>query len=515
MSEKSLVRYFQSNPILTTDVGDFEFYKNIGQGGNARVLEFRKGDQAFAIKFISHEDSGKVRRFKDEFFCSVQIPTHKNIVHSYHFDEKELDGTLYSLIVMKRYERTLHEVGSISNQSTEVKTEKVQHLVTDLMTGLKHLHNNKIIHRDIKPQNIFFDTALDMYVIGDLGIAHFSPEVFAKEAQTKSTERLANYLFSAPEQADSKKPAVQASDIYALGQVIQWFLTGSTIRGLGRPKFTDNKADRALSLLDAIVDISLRNNPSERFQSIEEIELHIKNSKKSEKPDPWIEIHKFDDAIRRSFPKIRSLLETSDQNQIGKFVNNFHKLCGKNEYWWVNVEGGDNTLNGLERLNDGSWLLNGTDEIEISKLIIYRDSGYPYKNFFILLTAPMKPFEYVDYEGRPIVRATGFQEYRDDIAVLFEGRYIDPAETDNGYYACGDETLEVNLEDFKHRRRYLKPYAFLVVIQGSASAHMTDRQPNQNLLTAALANSTLSETALKEYLDSTRAHHSSEITMWN
>ena len=79
-----------------------------------------------------------------------------------------------------------------------------------MTNALSHLHSNQIIHRDLKPKNVFFDKSINEYVIGDLGIAHFSDDVFERESKTKPSERMANFGFSAPEQIDSKG-SVQAS----------------------------------------------------------------------------------------------------------------------------------------------------------------------------------------------------------------------------------------------------------------------------------------------------------------
>jgi len=515
MSDKSLVQYFKNAPILTTNVGDFTFVKNIGQGGNAWVMEFKKGIQQFAIKFILHGDAGKLKRFKDEYFCAAQIPTHKNIVQGYHFDMSELDGAVYSLIVMKHYDTTLHKIGSISAQPKALQGPRVYKLFADLLNGLHHLHTHKIVHRDIKPHNIFFDESSDKFVIGDLGIAHFSPDVFAKEALTKSTERLANYLFSAPEQSDSKNPAIPANDIYALGQVIQWYLGGATIRGLGRPTFAADDAQTTLKMLDGIVDVCLRNDPARRFQSVKDIKTFVEDFQKPKSRDPRVKLHAFDDVIRRTFTQIRRIAETTNPLEIEKFIKNFQQLCQADEFWYVNGDGGDNTYAGLEKLDGGDWLFNEMDEIDIKKLLVFRDEGYPYKNFFILLTAPAKPFKYVDFQGQSIERKKSALAYDDDVADIYESKYIDPAETANGYYTYGNKTVEVTRDEFKSRHRYLKPYAFLIVPKGTASAGMTNRKPTTDLLASAIVTSRLEEATLEKYLQATREHHSPEITMWN
>ncbi len=201
--------------------------------------------------------------------------------------------------------------------------------------------------------------------------------------------------------------------------------------------------------------------------------------------------------------------------EIEKFISNFQQLCQADEFWYVNGDGGDNTYAGLEKLDGGDWLFNGMDEINIKKLLVFRDEGYPYKNFFILLTAPAKPFEYVDFQGQSMKRKESALAYDEDFADLYESKYVDPAETTNGYYTSGTETIEVTRDEFKSRHRYLKPYAFLIVPKGTASACMTNSEPTEYLLASAITDSGLEEANLEKYLRATRGHHSAEITMWN
>ncbi|MGW3723504.1 hypothetical protein ACWD8L_41950, partial [Streptomyces sp. NPDC005133] len=76
----NLVTHFKQNNVLETDIGDFTFASSVDQGGNAHVLKFTRDKQSFAIKFIPHGDKDKLQRFRDEFFCAAQIPTHINVV---------------------------------------------------------------------------------------------------------------------------------------------------------------------------------------------------------------------------------------------------------------------------------------------------------------------------------------------------------------------------------------------------------------------------------------------------
>lgn len=254
----SLNKILKEQQTLNTNIGDFSYVKSLGEGGNSFVFLFKKGDQDFAIKFLKPSEESKLKRFKDEYFCAMQIATHENVVRAYHFDSVLVGDERYFIIVMRYYQGTLNSIGDVTSESDEVKGEKGWKLFCGLANALNHLHNNKIIHRDVKPQNIFFDEEIDKYVLGDLGIAHFSAEQFPKESRTKPSEKLANFSFSAPEQIDSKNPPRETYDIYSMGQVLQWYLTGALIRGLGRPQLSTLESPKKLQWLDSIIEKCLR-----------------------------------------------------------------------------------------------------------------------------------------------------------------------------------------------------------------------------------------------------------------
>ncbi len=514
MTGISLNKALKEQGTLSSDVGEFAYSNSLGEGGNSYVFKFNKGDDDFAIKFLKHNDPSKLDRFKDEFFCAMQIPTHKNIVSSYHFDKVTVSDNDYFIIIMKHYQGTLSSEGCIKELDEKERSEKAWKLFYCLASALSHLHSNHIIHRDLKPQNIFNDAKTEEYVLGDLGIAHFSDIKFQKESKTKPSDRMANFGFSAPEQINSKNPVTAASDIYSLGQVIHWYLTEQTIRGLGSVNLSKEGSPEKLKWLDAILEKCLKNEPSARFQSIDEITDFIQSLKKPPRHDYWPSLHKFDDVIRRSFPKIKGIIETSDANKIDRFISNFKSDCSLNDFWYMSVDGGDNTCGNIEKISDNKWLFCNELELELAKLIVYQDYSYPYKDFFIFLIDSSEPFDIVDEMGNPIKRDIS-SDSKYDYATFWNKKYIDSNETSNGYYESNGEVIRVDNESFSDRLRYLKKYAYIIVPKGTATAVMNDRTPTERFLKSVVQSGKVEDDSLRKYLDETRNFHSSEITMWN
>ena len=99
-------------------------------------------------------------------------------------------------------------------------------------------------------------------------------------------------------------------------------------------------------------------------------------------------------------------------------------------------------------------------ECKIDKIHVYRGDTQ-YKNFFIIQTAPIPKFEYLDINGNPIQRSE--PEYRKDSAYFFEGKCIDPREADNGYYRNSTgESIKLTKENHYILYRILIKYGFMV-----------------------------------------------------
>jgi serine/threonine protein kinase len=512
--EESLNKLLKTQGSIETNLGEFKYCKSIGEGGNSFVFHFSKSNKDFAIKFLKPSASSKVSRFKDEFFCTMQMSEHQNIVKYLHFDKIKVSTDKYNIIIMKLYKRTLCDEGGISTLNNEDKSDRSWKLFSDIASALSHMHGYGVYHRDVKPGNIFFDEDAGNYVLGDLGIAHFNEDLFSKESETKPSERMANWGYSAPEQVNSKSKTGAASDIFSLGQVINEYLTGHTVRGVSRKKFSNNASTEKLKILDQITEKSLKDAAADRFQSISEISDFIKAMEAPRKFDYWKMLHDFDDAIRKSFPKINGVYSTSSESQVLRFIGNFQSQCDIDDFWYMNMEGGDNTCGEIKNIDQNRLLFCNHVELKLNKLIIYRDHGYPYKNFFILLIDPLEPFDIVDEKGNVVQRDIP-ENWITDYATQWNGRYIDHNETSNGYYEFNNDVIEVNRESFQDRIRHLHKYAYIIIPKGTASACMTDRGPTEMFLKSVVKFGGITDAALQEYLAETRGFHSTDITKYN
>ncbi|WP_418490546.1 serine/threonine-protein kinase [Frisingicoccus sp.] len=93
--------------------------------------------------------------------------------------------------------------------------QQVIHLATDMCNALAACRKKNIVHRDIKPQNIFVSQSGD-FKLGDFGIAKTAE-------RTTSGTKTGTYRYMAPE-VYNNQPYGPAVDIYSLGMVLYWML---------------------------------------------------------------------------------------------------------------------------------------------------------------------------------------------------------------------------------------------------------------------------------------------------
>src|SRR5215217_6692831 len=225
-------------------IGDrYELSERLGHGGMATVYRARdsKLDREVAIKLLADNlagDDDVRKRFSREARLAAKLD-HPNVVQV--FDVGEDDGRPY--IVMEYVEGGT--VGDkLGRRRRSLATNEGVQLLAQLCDGLAHAHAKKLVHRDIKPQNLLLRESDGCLKITDFGIARAAEETtrLTHPGKVIGTDR-----YMAPEQlADGKITA--AVDVYACGVVADEILPDS----------------RSPELRE-IVDRCLRREPADRF----------------------------------------------------------------------------------------------------------------------------------------------------------------------------------------------------------------------------------------------------------
>ncbi len=265
--------------IGTTINSRYDVKMLIGDGGMANVyLAYdRTAKQHVAIKMLRFElskDETFIKRFKRESQQVLNLD-HPNIVKINDIgDYKQQPFIVMEYVKGKTLKDFTRENGAIS-------VELAVYLMSQLIDGIQYAHENKIIHRDLKTQNIMI-TEDNVIKIMDFGIALSSNE--ADMTQTNTIMGSVHYL--APELARGSL-ATERSDIYALGIILYELIVGDVpFKGEGAVNValqhletkmpSIKETDETLpNSLDNIIQTATAKRPMHRYQTVEEMQQDL------------------------------------------------------------------------------------------------------------------------------------------------------------------------------------------------------------------------------------------------
>src|SRR5262249_29172439 len=158
-----------------------------------------------------------LRRFYREARAGSALE-HLNIVRMHGISQ---DGTRHFL-VMEYVEGTL--LGSLVKRHGPLDVLRACHYVRQTATGMQHIFESGLVHRDIKPDNLILDRGGTVKIL-DLGLARFC-ERMADEKTVLTTGILGTPDYLAPEQTLDSHLVDFRADIYSLGGTFYFLLTG-------------------------------------------------------------------------------------------------------------------------------------------------------------------------------------------------------------------------------------------------------------------------------------------------
>src|SRR6266478_2509549 len=218
-----------------------------GAGGSGEVYEVRDSEGAlYAAKILdtAKTSASRLKRFKNEIgFCTKN--THKNIVKVLGSGITEKGATFY---VMPLYAGTLRDLISKGTEAPAVLPYFGQ-----VLDGVEAAHLQGVWHRDNKPENILFDQKTNTLVVADFGIAHFEDEELLTAVETKNNDRLANFLYSAPERRVRGNRVDFKADVYALGLILNEMFTRAVPQGTAFKRVSD--VAPGFGYLDGLIEL--------------------------------------------------------------------------------------------------------------------------------------------------------------------------------------------------------------------------------------------------------------------
>ena len=206
---------------------NFELLEKIGQGSTATVYKARQRatGELVAVKLgggLLAVDRAVLERFKREFTV-IRHLRHPNLVGALEFgEENQVPYLVLEYVDGPSLEKRLRDDGPMPPADAVA-------VILQVADGLQVLHDNQILHRDIKPGNIYL-SAQGQAKLGDFGLLKM---VTSDCSLTQTHKAMGTLEFGAPEQFEDAKRADGRCDIYALAGTLYTALTGLFPFGVG------------------------------------------------------------------------------------------------------------------------------------------------------------------------------------------------------------------------------------------------------------------------------------------
>ncbi len=269
-------------------LGQYRLKQRLGSGGMGEVYlaEHEMMKRPCAIKVIRPDKAGDRRnlaRFEREVRSTAKL-SHWNSIDIYDYGSTP-DGTFY--YVMEYLPG--HNLGELVDLGGALPPARVVYLMDQVCRALAEAHGIGLVHRDIKPANIFCSYRggeFDVAKLLDFGLAKPAVSFEGEGASALLTQEgsiTGSPMFMSPEQASGKREADVRSDIYSLGCVLYYLLTGKSpfpyeqvVRVI-----VAHASEEAIPLrqhnpqlpieLEEIVLRCLEKEPEDRYQTVEQL----------------------------------------------------------------------------------------------------------------------------------------------------------------------------------------------------------------------------------------------------
>jgi eukaryotic-like serine/threonine-protein kinase len=273
-------------------VGKYRLLDVLGEGGMGVVYlaEHELIEKKIALKVLRKEYSGKadlVQRFKQEAISASRIK-HPNVLDVFDFGQLE-NGCFF--LAMEYLQG--HDLAAELAQSGVIEPVLAVRLALQMCRALGAAHSRGVVHRDMKPENVFLhktEEGDDIVKIVDFGIAQLrgrddkKPTEMPRRRLTRTGVIFGTPEYMSPEQAAGRSVDLRI-DVYAMGVMLYEMFSGAV-------PFTGDSFMAVLSAhltqvvpplrawvpdldlsaeLEAVVMKALAKNPDDRFQSMSEL----------------------------------------------------------------------------------------------------------------------------------------------------------------------------------------------------------------------------------------------------
>lgn len=263
--------------------GTYEIVRVIGEGGMGRVYEAkhtRLPNKRFAVKLLHPElarQAEVMARFQREAEAA-SVLTHPNVVSVVDVD-RTADGTPYIVAELLEGE----QLGEHLDRMGHLPPGRAVAITRQICRALEVAHERGIVHRDMKPENVFLAGEDGQVKVLDFGISKVGDN---NSSLTRTGMVMGTPDYMPPEQAKGQRVDRRA-DIYAVGAILYRALTGrkpfdesDQMATLTAVLVQEPKRPRTLNAaipagLEVVVQRAMAKDPRERYQTMLEFEQDL------------------------------------------------------------------------------------------------------------------------------------------------------------------------------------------------------------------------------------------------
>jgi serine/threonine protein kinase len=302
----------------------FEVIEQLGFGGMGAVYKVKDSLMRGQLKALKVMLPSLVRsqEARERFISEAQIAQslrHEGIATVYdigkHKDFLFLTMELLEGTSLDRY---------LKSRGGRVDFPEAVDMVLKICDALAYAHKKGVIHRDIKPQNIFVLPDGRVKLL-DFGLA----KLFSPGRMTRSSIGLGTAYYMSPEQSTGKE-VDERSDIFSLGVVFYQMLIGRI--PMGRFKLPSTLNPSIPSSIDSVVEKCLDEQPDERYLKVESLVVDIEQVRSAYEKEEKEKIEKEQKALAERKRKIDSLLKKGksalDRNNFDEAISTFNEILG-------------------------------------------------------------------------------------------------------------------------------------------------------------------------------------------
>ncbi|HEX8789342.1 MAG TPA: serine/threonine-protein kinase [Polyangiaceae bacterium] len=265
--------------------GRYDIRRVVADGGMGRVYEGidKQTDTRIAVKVL-HEDVSKdevsLERFKREYEISAQLP-HEHIVKVLDFQRDMVSSTW--MLIMEFLDG--EELRYVLKREKVLPPERLVRMISQVAIGLDGAHGRNLIHRDLKPDNIFLCGTREGDIVKLLDFGSVKDQSGNRKKLTVLGTTIGSPYYMAPEQAQGLESIDRRADVFALAALTYECMTGEV------PFAGNNGPSILLAILtkepvppstkkpkypippsmDDVIELGLAKNPNIRTKSVGEL----------------------------------------------------------------------------------------------------------------------------------------------------------------------------------------------------------------------------------------------------